>query len=193
MVPSVPQRAQPRDAYTGEPLRADLPRARMRVPDEDGHIVPPGYLQSSPDLIPVPLVLHKSSRAGGTEGVGLAFSPQMSRYLGSGESPQMKAAIVRQDRAWWRSPYSVRLVADRLAEWYSADEAASIHTAVMAFHRERLGADDAAERCNQSRTWMLQQLEDCDRLSRSHRRTCECPHCQASTWKPGYRLGVSFE
>ena len=140
------------------------------------HLAPPDYLQREPTPVAAPLVLHRSIRGGGSSGVGLDFTRGMDAYLASGDSPMQKRMQVAIDRAWWLSPYGVRLVRQRLAEWYPSVFADKMLQDVLGCIMGSVPHTRALNRA----------ITDCERLSRSHKRGCQCANCLRNNYRPSY-------
>lgn len=149
-----------RDALIGSVIQASAVYI-MRDPIKvTGH----NYLATDPNVVGAPQTLHVHPFHGGTEGVGLAFSTLMLRYL----SAAMRELGTRDRRdlsEWWESDYGIRRVHAGLQEMYPPLRARQILTMVLACANEDATPTEVAREYNQSLPWLARIIVKCQWLA----------------------------
>lgn len=145
----------------GDPIRADALVYRVHVP-----VKVTGYEYRSPDpnVIAAPATLNVHPFHGGTEGVGLAFSGLMQRYLAA----VMRDLGVRSRRElseWWESDYGVNRVSAGLRLMFSPQRAKQVLDMVMVCAREEADPVEVAIQNHQTIDWFARIIARCQFLA----------------------------
>lgn len=123
-----------------------------------------GYLKSVPDMATAPSTLNVHPFHGGTEGVGLAFTSLMTRYLNA-VMRQLGVTQRRELSEWWESDYGINRVRASLNKAYSHGKAAKILDMVLICAREEADPVDVALDNYQSVAWLTRKIALCQWLA----------------------------
>lgn len=128
------------------------------------HVTGYAYRARDPNVVAPPQALNIHPFHGGTEGVGLAFSQLMMRYL----SAVMRELHIRNKRElseWWESDYGIRRVREGLKAMYSPLRAKQILAMVLVCAREDATPEEVAKANNQTLPWFVKKITTCQWLA----------------------------
>lgn len=132
------------------------------------HLIPAKYLQSDGNLLPPPLTLHQHPYRGGTEGVGLAYSALLARYLEAGLKAQ-RERMRAEDLMWWKDAdgYGKRRVLRKLMQHHPPHAARHVLDVITTMHEEQASPMEIAERFDHSVEWVVSRFHWCNKLAQA--------------------------